>query len=141
LTELVCQNSENDALFTNLPDHLCIGLCTQDDYDFLLAKVLHNTKTNFFDATWAHAPIIISNNDVKDALNLECAQNFAKQTHQPLHLYYSTDSHKGKPITKTSSQKKLWSYHSRKTEQRTGMLHLCKGMPVMVKTMTWKTEL
>jgi len=132
LHELVRQNILEDAQFTSLLTRLRTGLCTQEDYNFLSAKVLRNTTTNFSEQKWMNAPIIVSNNNVKDSLNMESAKSFAARTHQRLHLYHATDKRKGKSINNCNLRNKLWSYHSGKTEQRTGILPLCKGMPVMI---------
>ncbi len=132
LNELVRQDSNKDAQFTALLGRLRTGLCTQEDYEFLSAKLLRNTKTNFTEQKWVAAPIIVSNNDVKDNLNMESTRTFATRTKQQLHLYYATDKKKGRIITDTDLRNKLWSYHSGKTEQRIGILPLCKGMPIMI---------
>ena len=132
LTELVQQNIQEDPRFTQLLSRLRIGSCTDDDYDFLAQKELRNMATDFGNPTWTQAPIIVSNNDVKDRLNVEIAKSFAICTKQPLNFYHAMDKHNGKSIHDTDLRHKLWSYHSGKTEQRIGMLPLCKGMPVMI---------
>ena len=132
LKELVRQNAREDPRFTKLLDRLRIGSCTDDDYTFLTRKQLRNMPTNFCDGIWAQAPIIVSNNDVKDRLNMESAKAFAARTKQPLHFYHAIDKHNGKSINDSDLRNKLWSYHSGKTEQRIGTLPLCKGMPVMI---------
>ena len=132
LEELIRQNAQDDAQFTQLLARLHLGSCTDHDYEFLTSKLLRNQETNFHDVTWTQAPIIVSNNDVKDRLNLEAAKSFAARTKQPLQLYYATDQRNGKTINDKDLRRKLWSYHSGKTEQRIGTLPLCKGMPIMI---------
>ncbi len=132
LNELVRQNARQDSQFTELLTRLASGSCTDADYNFLNSKSLRNCQTDFTNPMWRQAPVIVSNNDVKDALNIECAKSFAAYTKQPLNFYYASDSRKGRPIQNADLQQKLWSYHSGKTEQRCGMLPLCKGMPVMI---------
>ena len=132
LKEIVRQNIQKDPQFTQLLSRLRVGSCTDEDYDFLTRKQLRNIATDFSNPIWAQAPIIVSNNDVKDRLNLESATSFAVRTNQPLHFYYASDKRKGKAIDDSGLRDKLWSYHSGKTEQHMGMLPLCKGMPVMV---------
>jgi hypothetical protein len=63
---------------------------------------------------------------------MECVKSFAACTKQPLHLYHAMDKHNGKSINNNNVHDKIWSYHSGKTEQRIGMLPLCKGMLVMI---------
>lgn len=93
---------------------------------------MRNSKTNLSDSIWASAPIIVSNNDLKDALNIEAAKNFAMQTKQHLHYYYATNKRMGEIIIEPILQNKLLSYHSGKTDQRLGKLPLCKGMPIIL---------
>jgi hypothetical protein len=132
LKELVRQDVHDDFEFTNLLNRLRTGSCIQADYEFLNSKLLRHTKTDFSNSTWAQAPILVSNNDTKDSLNLECARSFASRTKQSLQFYHATDKRKGRPVNDRELQDKLWSYHSGKTEQRLGVLPLCKGMPVMI---------
>ena len=132
LKDLVRQNIRQDPRFTNLLNRLQVGSYTDEDYEFLSQKQLRNKTTNFCDPIWAQAPIIVSNNDVKDHLNMQSAKSFAAHTKQLLQFYYATDKHNRKTISDSNLCDKLWSYHSRKTEQRIGMLPLCKGMPVMI---------
>ncbi|KAF8073353.1 hypothetical protein FPV67DRAFT_1401906, partial [Lyophyllum atratum] len=40
---------------------------------------------------WNEVPIIFTNNDAKDAINVHAAVAFAQRTGQVLHWYYSTD--------------------------------------------------
>ena len=98
LEELIRQNAQDDAQFTQLLARLRLGSCTDHDYEFLTSKLLRNQETNFHDVTWMQAPIIISNNDVKDRLNLEAAKSFAARTKQPLQLYYAADQCNRKTI-------------------------------------------
>ena len=132
LHQLVRQNAIDDKYFTDLLGRLRTGSCTDADYFFLNSKLLRNTRTDFTSPTWNSAPVIVSNNDVKDAFNLEAAKTFATRTHQQLHFYYATDKRSGKPITDAALREKLLSYHTGKTEQRLGRLPLCQGMPVML---------
>jgi len=132
LKELVRQNEQEDPQFTQLLSRMRTGSCTDADYKFLAQKELRNLPTNFSNSIWAQAPIIVSNNDIKDNLNMEYAKAFAACTKQPLHYYCANDKRGGKDIDDADLRNKLWSYHSGKTEQHIGMLPLCKGMPVMI---------
>jgi len=103
-----------------------------NDYTFLEKRLLRNMPINIKHQKWSSAPIIVSNNDMKDSLNIEAAKAFALHLKQSLHYYYATDKCKGKIITKPELRNKLWSYHSGKTEQHLGALPLCKDMAVMI---------
>src|SRR6266508_5493185 len=132
LKELMHQNEQQDLQFTQLLAHLWIECCTDSDYQFLIQRKLSHKQTNFSESTWKQAPIIVSNNDIKDSLNMECAKSFAAHTKQQLHFYHTTDKQKGTHVDDSDLQQKWWFYHSGKTDQRVGILSLCKGMPIMI---------
>lgn len=90
-----------------------------------------NAAPNWNDDDWLRAPIIVSNNEVKDMINEAAAQTFACKTGQLLHWYFCQDFANRKPVDSTirSSIKKL---HSGKTGYRLGRLPLVITMPVMI---------
>ena len=45
------------------------------------------------DAKWAQAPIIVSDNATKDALNEKCATHWAKRMKKNIRWYYPADKH------------------------------------------------
>ncbi len=132
LRKLVRQNSDMDNHFTELLGRLRTGACHDDDYSFLNSKLLRNSPTDFNRPPWNSSPIIVSNNDVKDAFNVEAAKAFAARTNQELHFYYAMDKRSGHLLEDEALKNKLTMYHSGKTDQRLGRLPLCKGMPVMI---------
>ena len=69
------------------------------DYDLLCTRTLEKSGKNLAEKEWRSCLLIVSNNDVKDALNAHGAAAFAAQTNQWLHWYYSMDKHSGKTLT------------------------------------------
>ena len=73
--------------------------CTDADYDLLNTCVLQNTNVDIHSSEWKKAPIIVSNNATKDALNTKLAEKFALDTGQQIEWYYLTDKRAGKILT------------------------------------------
>lgn len=69
-----------------------MGKCTDADYQLLQSRLITNVPCPWEKKKWQDAPIIVCNNEVKDALNKKAALAFAQQTGCPLHWYASTDS-------------------------------------------------
>jgi len=132
LHQLVRQNSNSDKGFTDLLARLRHGNCNDDDFELLNSKILSCADTDWNNPIWAKAPIIVSNNDTKDALNERSSRDFAHKSNQNLHLYYAMDKRMGNVIDDEELKSALHSYHSGKTEQRLGILPLVEGMPVMI---------
>ena len=110
------------------------GKCTINDYQFLngrqAGKLLTNTETDH----WQDAPIIVTENATKDALNVASAEAFARRTGRQLFWYYSLDTHKGNVISELDLRSHLYSLTSNTTNNRLGRIPLVIGMPVMVMT-------
>ncbi|KAG2746679.1 hypothetical protein P692DRAFT_201657170, partial [Suillus brevipes Sb2] len=69
LRQVMCQQGDSNHKFVDQLSHLRVGKRTEANYEL-------------------DAPIIVSDNDVKDALNVEASIAFAHGTHQTLHLYH-----------------------------------------------------
>ena len=102
------------------------------DYDLLCTRTLQSSGKNLAEKKWRSCPLIVSNNNVKDALNAHGAAAFAAQTNQRVHWYYLRDKHSGKTITDPALQQKLEGLHSGTTKQRLTKIPLVLGMPVMI---------
>ncbi|KAJ2912290.1 hypothetical protein MD484_g8126, partial [Candolleomyces efflorescens] len=129
------QAGEENKRFLQLLSRLREGRCTTDDYRLLSSRVLGAEHAPLFsdpDSSWRYPPIIVAGNAAKDALNENCAIQFALDHQQELHWYYAEDIVGGKPITDTSLRDLLLSLDSGKTHQRLGRIPLCIGMPVLV---------
>ncbi|KAJ7101109.1 hypothetical protein C8R44DRAFT_578135, partial [Mycena epipterygia] len=65
--------------------------CTNDDYDLLNSRLITNLRPDWSQPEFQHVPIIVSSNELKDALNEKAAQVFAARTGEMLHWYYAKD--------------------------------------------------
>jgi len=132
LHQIVRQNAQSDPKFTGLLSRLRCGECNDDDFNPLHSKLLSETHTDWNNPIWSSVPILVSNNDVKDALNEQATRAFAARTGKRLNYYHATDKRGGSAISDEDLQSALNTYHSGKTEQRMGLLPLVEGMPVMI---------
>jgi hypothetical protein len=132
LTEIMRQHGSENKRFIELLNRLRQGTCTHTDFDLLNSRLLK--KTHIFDATedWRNVPIIVSNNECKDALNVKATVQFAARTGKAMHWYYATDSRAGKEIEDDKLHRYLEGMHSGKTNQRLKKIPLVIGMPVMI---------
>ncbi|KAF5335555.1 hypothetical protein D9611_012211 [Ephemerocybe angulata] len=123
--------SENANEFTDLLARLREGRSTAADYMLLNNRLIENVKPDM--SQWLTAPIIVSDNLTKDALNAKAAAEFARKSGQPLHWYYTTDTHHGQPISDPELKEFLeTSVGANHTQQRMGRIPLVVGMPVMI---------
>lgn len=131
LTEVMRQSGPENERFTELLSRLREGKCTDDDYELLNSRIIKNVNPDWSDPKWHGLPVIVSGNDVKDALNEEATKAFARQTGRQMHWYYATDMRGGTEIGDEDLKTHLRGLHSGKTSYRLGRLPLVLGMPVM----------
>jgi len=129
LTENMRQTGSENEVLNDLLERLREGRCTDSDYNLLSSRVLDNVNVPWEE--WHDAPIIVTENAQKDALNEHAAIAFAKRTNRDLHWYYAIDTHRGKSVS-DDIQKHLRSLNSGTTNQRLGKIPLVIGMPVMI---------
>lgn len=129
LTENMRQSGPENVKLIDLLSHLWEGRCNHDDYCLLSSQVLDKVRVPWEE--WHEAPIIVTENAQKDALNKHAAKAFAKRTNRQLHWYYAIDTHQGK-IVSEDIQKHLLTLNSGTTNQRLGKIPLVIGMPVMI---------
>lgn len=123
--------SRDSKQFTDLLARLREGRCSASDYQLLNTRLIENVAFNWDE--WIDAPIIVSDDLTKDALNEKAAMAFAKKTGQPLHWYYASDTHHGRDIDDPDLKNFLeTSVGTTHTEQRLGPMPLVIGMPVMI---------
>ena len=134
LDKVMRQSGEKNNKFIDLLQRLRQGRCTDEDYDLLNKRLLKNVNVANLNknTSWQKAPIIVSNNDVKDALNERATLDFATQANREVHWYYSTDVHARKIVSEPSLTDHLQKMNSGKTNQRLGAIPLVIGMPVMI---------
>ena len=75
---------------------------------------------------------IVTDNAIKDAINIAAVQSYARRTHQKLHWYYAIDKTNGAPFTDNDLQSIMENYFSGQTNQRLGKIPLVSGMKVIV---------
>jgi hypothetical protein len=129
------QEGEGNEVFVELLGRLREGNCTDDDYKVLSGRVLTPEHTALFrpkDSPWRTAPIVVTDNATKDALNEACAIQFAIDHDKELHWYYAIDRRQGEEITNEGLAAELQWIDSGKTKQRLGRVPLCEDMPVLV---------
>jgi len=80
---------------------------------------------------FVHAPIVIEEMPVWDAINRRKICTFAVAHGQQVHFYHSVDTFCKSALLELV-QHTLWKLSSSKTEDALGMLPLCLGLPVMV---------
>ena len=132
LTEIMRQSGPENIPFIQCLGRLRTGNCTESDYDLLNSRVLENADIDIHSSEWKTAPIIVSDNATKDALNTKLAAKFASETGQQLEWYYSTDKRSGKILTDPQLKEILQQLHSGQTGYRLGKIPLVKGMPVLI---------
>jgi len=129
------QSGPTNKKFVDLLNRLRFGKCKRADYELLQTRIISNAKDDMSSSDWniaRKAPIIVYQNDLKDALNIEGAKAFARATGQELHWYYAYDTHGDQQIENPQMTEVLNSLHSGKTKQRLGKIPLVPGMPVTV---------
>jgi len=131
LNEIRRQQGKENQPFVELLSRLRHGNCTTADYTLLNTRQISNVKPNWNDG-WRDAPVIVSNNDVKDAFNIQATADFARRTNRELHWYYCSDVQAGKEISDHSLCDHLNNLHSGLTNQRLGRIPLVIGMPVII---------
>jgi hypothetical protein len=132
LTEIVRQQGPENKEFVSLLDCLRKGRCPNDDFDLLNSKWLKNSDFTNAGKDWNNVPIIVSNNECKDTLNVKAMADFAVKTGRPMHWYYATDTGGGKEIQDERLHHHLESMHLGKTNQRLKRIPLVIGMPVII---------
>ena len=113
LTQVVRQSGDENVGFVELLARLREGKCTDADYLLLQQRVLLTENPDWNDRDWFDAPIIVNNNAVKDLIKEAAALAFARRTGRPLHWYYCTDMHEGKPVLATVGSALHWTRERR----------------------------
>jgi hypothetical protein len=132
LTEVMRQQGTENITFVSLLGRLREGKCTHNDFELLNSRQLPKSDVMSPTENWSNIPIIVSNNECKDALNIRATAEFAARNKKTMHWYYATDTKGGKDIEDERLQYHLESMHSGKTNQRLRKIPLVIGMPVMI---------
>ncbi|KAG2130948.1 uncharacterized protein EDB93DRAFT_1094601 [Suillus bovinus] len=118
LTEVMRQQGAENETFVSLLSRLRTRLISNVRPDWKLQ--------------WTEAPIIVSNNDVKDTFNTHAVLSFARRTNRALHWYHSTDYQGGREIMDRYLKAHLEDLHTGSTCQQLGKIPLVIGMPVII---------
>ena len=132
LHETMRQSGKNNAPFVDLLQRLRDGVCNGEDYALLKDRCLQRGSDELRKDDWRFAPIIVTNNTTRDAINRKVAEAFAAQTGGELHWYHAIDMHDKKVVGDTALIKKLEEQHSGQTKHRLRRIPLVIGMPVAV---------
>lgn len=131
LREMMRQRGSENRRFIDLLGRLRGRVCTIADYELLKTKVLHGRKL-VMDRDWQSAPIIVTNNATRDAINVRATVAFAERTGRELCWYDAIDTHKTSKITDPELVKALETQHSGQTKHRLRRIPLVIGMPVSI---------
>ena len=132
LTEQMRQSGEANEEFVSLLGRLREGVCTEGDFSLLNSRVMSTAGEDLSTDEWQTAPIIVSENAVKDAINMRASLAFAERTHQSVQWFDAIDTYRGARITDPRVREYLLTMPSGKTGQRLGKVPIVLGMPVMV---------
>ncbi|THU76712.1 hypothetical protein K435DRAFT_585015, partial [Dendrothele bispora CBS 962.96] len=91
LNEVMRQSGAANLPFVDLLYRLRTGSCNAGDYNLLSSRTLRNANIDWMNPRWQTAPIVVAENKVKDALNIQAADVFARRTGKTLHWYYAVD--------------------------------------------------
>ena len=131
LHETMRQAGSENSSFVDLLHRLRSGSCSTADYALLKSRILKNIRAPA-DPRWHSAPVIVTNNTVRDAVNRRATEAFAKATGGELHWYHAIDTHKKNLITDPALIESLEAQHSGQTKHRLRRVPLVIGMPVAV---------
>lgn len=132
LTDIVRQSGLENAGFQALLQRLQIGACTKSDYEALNEHLLSKLDIEWGNSDWDVAPIVVCDNETKDALNIEAAASFAQARNEDLNLYYPILTRHGKKLEDPELNDQLNTLHTGRTHGIMGSLPLASGMPVML---------
>ena len=131
LTESMRQVGHENLHLVQTLSRLREGKCNDADFQLLSNRVIQNVNNiNWND--WKDAPLIVSENAQKDAINELAAHAFARRTNQTLHWYYAIDQHQQNVVSDEALKRHLQNLNSGVTNQRLGKIPLVIGMPVMI---------
>ena len=131
LHETMRQAGSRNGKFVDLLQRLRCGICTYGDYELLKSKLLRGGALAVNDQ-WRAAPIIVTNNATRDAINIRATEAFAERTGRDLHWYHAIDTHKKSVITDETLIENLEGQHSGQTKHRLRWIPLVIGMPVSI---------
>lgn len=97
LQEVVRQGGVGNEQFVGLLHHMRTGVCTREDNELLKGRVLREVDLSV-DNKWRMAPVIVSNNTTRDAINVRATHAFVERTGRNVQWYHALDMHKRSEI-------------------------------------------
>ncbi len=91
LMQVMHQWGDSNTSFVELLNRLRLGQCTLDDHRALNQRLAEIVQPDWSSKEWATAPLIVTENTVKDAYNRRAMEAFAQHTGWALHYYYAAD--------------------------------------------------
>ena len=132
LHETMRQSGRENTVFVDMLQRLRDGDCNKDDYMMLRGRCLQQRTDELNNDDWRFAPVIVTSNATRDAINRKAAEAFVAQHGCDLHWYHAVDTHKKAVVTDPALIEKLESQHSGQTKHRLRRIPLVIGMPVAV---------
>ena len=132
LHETMRQSGSGNAAFVGLLQRLRDGCCSEEDFNILAKRSLGQLTLPNGGDDWKFAPVIVTNNATRDAINRRAAEAFAEQQNAQLHWYHAIDTHKRAIVKDTDLIEKLERQHSGQTKHRHRRIPLVIGMPVAI---------
>ncbi|RDX56131.1 hypothetical protein OH76DRAFT_1338348 [Lentinus brumalis] len=150
--------SQQDAEFRTALENMRFARCTKDDVALLLTRVHDPVKggAELHSDRFREVPIITAFNAYRDAINADRVREYARARNVPLVSFYSSDlwgkNKDGASIRQAQKaydavvdpvrqsniispriQEALWNIPPTLSGHHPGVLHLCVGMPVILK--------
>ncbi|KAI0338473.1 hypothetical protein BDW22DRAFT_1298315, partial [Trametopsis cervina] len=141
--------SLDDVAYRRALANMRFKSCTKEDIQLLQTRVasVHDKSKSLENPRFANVSIITAHNAQRDAINNIATARFAEQNGVKVSNFYSIDQWDHAPLARVASdmstdedtsvksriQHLLWSLPPALTENRAGILPLCRGMPVLLK--------
>ena len=132
LQESMRQPGRENNKFVELLNRLRDGVCDEEDYKVLAARILHNKPLVNEGNEWDFVPVVVTNNATRDEINRKATEAFALRTGRELHWYHAIDTHRKVTIRDAALIEKLEAQHSGQTKHRLRTIPLVLGMPVAI---------
>ena len=147
-----------DSKLRNALENMRYKACTTEDIEYLHdLSSTESVRTKMQDQRFRNVSVITAQNCHRDRINELGTKRFASDTNQKLISFYSKDtwtggerstSSKKQKLTDDSSrklkdnlqkqipislQRTLWNIPPKMSEHKSGILNLCKGLPLLIK--------
>ncbi|THU82762.1 hypothetical protein K435DRAFT_560927, partial [Dendrothele bispora CBS 962.96] len=83
------KRSDGDKVFAEVLKRLRMGSCTDEDCTLLRSRIAASVQPDWSTSPWSTAPLIVTENAIKDEANILATKAFAKRVGRPLQWYYA----------------------------------------------------